>query len=166
MAKATSAHGGKRSGAGRKPSLSFWERMDIGCLCETKWRAMSETASLSAFQAQPHIIDVQEEQNRLINIPVKLRGGQERLPDGLTVAETLEEVSREIDVTLQEAGTSRLVSVPLRRPQGAKQKVLEEVAALLRQAEGKKLTNRMIKTCWDEFRALEREIKSDLSKRD
>ena len=160
MAKAKNAHGGKRSRAGRKPSLSFWERMHIGGLCEEKWRAMSEAAALSAFQAQPHIIDVQEEQNRLVTIPVKLRSSQRPLHDGLTVAETIEEVSQEIDATLSSVGSSRYVSIPIRRPQGAKENVLNEV---VRGMPSRGITKRMVKKCWDEFRSLQRWIKSELS---
>jgi hypothetical protein len=163
MAKAKNAHGGKRSGAGRKPSLSFWERMRIGGLCEEKWRATSEAAALSAFQAQPHIIDVQEEQNRLMKIPVKLRGSQKPLPDGLTVAETIEEVSQEIDAILSSAGASRYVSIPIRRPQGAKEGVLEEVFVLVSGIPSQKISKRMVKKCWDEFRSVEARIRSELS---
>ena len=162
MAKAKKAHGGKRSRAGRKP-LSFWERTHIGGLCEAKWRAMSEAAALSAFQAQPHIVDVQEEQNRLVVIPVKLRGSQKPLRDGLTVAETIEEVSREIDATLSSAGLTRHVRIPIRRSQGAKESVLEEVVVAIGDITGKTITKRMAKRCWDEYRSLAAEIRSEQS---
>lgn len=163
MVEAKNAHGGKRCGAGRRESLSFWERMHIGGLCEEKWRTMSEAAALSAYQAQPHIIDVQEEQNRLMMIPVHLRSSQTPLPDGLTVAETIEEVSQEIDATLSSAGASRYVSIPIRRPQGAKESVLEEVFLFVSGIPGRRITKRMVKKCWDEFRSVQGWIRSELS---
>src|SRR5215217_2999657 len=122
MAKVKNAHGGRRLNSGRKQSLSFWERMEIGSLCEAKWSAMSESAALSAYERQPHIIDVREEQRRLNAIPVKLRSDQEPSPackrptELLTVAETINEVSQEIDAVLSSAGASRYSSLPIRRP--------------------------------------------------
>ena len=124
---------------------------------------MSEAAALSAFHAQPHIIDVREEQNRLMKIPVKLRSSQKPLSDGLTVAQTIEEVSQEIDAALSSAGASRYVSIPIRRPQGAKESVLKEVFVFASGIPGRKITKRMVKKCWDEYRSFQTEIRLELS---
>jgi hypothetical protein len=168
MAKAKTGYGGRRPNSGRKQSLSFAERMEIGSLCEAKWSAMSEASSLSDYESQPHINDVREEQSRLNIIPVKSRSDQQSLPESkstelLTVTETIDEVSQEIDALLEAAVASRFSSNPIRRPQGVKEGLLEEVVESIGSIAGKKITKRMVKKCWDEFRSVQTRIRSELS---
>jgi hypothetical protein len=163
MAKAKNAHGGKRFNSGRKQSLSFAARMKIGSLCEAKWLAMSTAAAWSEYENQTYINDIREEQSRLNANWVKLRG-QNSLPDSpkstelLTVTETIDEVSQEIDAILNSAGASRVSSITVRRPQGAKENLLKNVVQSLG---SRKITKRMVKKCWDEFRSVQERLKSE-----
>jgi hypothetical protein len=168
MAKAKNEHGGRRANSGRKQSLSFQQRMEIGSLCEAKWSAMSEAAAWLEYESKPYIIDIREEQSRLSAISVKFRSDQKSTPDSesnelLTVAERIDEVSQEIDATLDSEGASRFSSTPVRRPQGAKEGLLGEVVESIGRVTGKKITKRMVKKCWDEFRSVQTRLKSDLS---
>lgn len=136
--------------------------MEIGSFCEAKWSAISEAAAWSEYESQPYIVDIREEQRRLSAIPVKLRIDPNSSPDGksselLTVAERIDEVSHGIDAVLESESASRYSSTPVRRPQGAKKDILEEVA------ESKKITKRMVKKCWDEFRSVQERLKLELS---
>ena len=79
------------------------------------------------------------------------------------MAEILDEVSAEIDEIVKGRGASRMFSVPLRRPQRSKDRVLQEVSELTTAATGKQNSKRMVKTCWDEFRSLHRALKSEPS---
>jgi hypothetical protein len=165
MAKAKKSHGGRRLNAGRKQSLSFEARMKIGSLCEAKWSAMSAVAASSEYESQTYINDIREEQSRLNAIRIKLRGGNS-LPDSkkstelLSVTEKIEEVSQEIDAILKSEGTSRFSSTPVRRLQGAKEALLKNVVESLGSG---KITKRMVKKCWDEFRSVQERLKSERS---
>ena len=168
MAKAKNAHGGRRDRAGRKQSLSFGARMEIGSLCEEKWCAKSEAAAWSEYESRPYISDIREEQNRLNAIPVKSRSDKNTSPDSkstelLSVPERIDEVSQEIDAILKDNGASRFASIPVRRLQGVKEGLLGEVAESIGRIAGNKITKRMVKKCWDEFRAVQRRLKSELS---
>ena len=168
MAKAKNAHGGQRLNAGRKQSLSFKARMEIGSLCEAKWSAMSAAATWSEYKSQPYINDIREEQGRLNAIPAKLRSDQKSSPDSkstelLTVTETIDEVSKEIDAILQSEGASRFSSTKVRRPQSAKEALLEEVVKSIGGITRRKITKRMVKKCWDEFRFVQERLKLELS---
>jgi hypothetical protein len=166
MAKAKNAHGGRRFRAGRKQSLSFEARMVIGSLCEEKWSAKSEAAARLEHRSGPYISDIREEQNRLNIIPVKSRSDKNSSPkckstELLSVPETIDEVSQEIEAILKDNGALRFSSTPVRRPQGAKEGLLEEVvdSMITRQA----ITKRMVKKCWDEFRSVQERLKLELA---
>jgi len=144
--------------------------MEIGSLCEAKWSAISEAAAWSAYERQPHIEDIREEQGRLNAIPVKMRSRQNSAPasakqtDRLSVGETIREASQEIDAVLSSAGASRYSSIPIRRPQRAKEGILEEVLESIgRVIPEKTVTKRMVKKCWDEFRSVQARMKSELT---
>ena len=141
--------------------------MKIGSLCEVKWSEMSEAAAWSAYENQPYVHDIREEQARLNAIPIKLRSdgraSERGSADDLSVTETINEVSQEIDIVLKDNEASRFSSIQPRRPQGEKERLLQEIAGSFGALEGQPITKRMVKTCWDEFRSVQERIKSELS---
>ena len=67
--------------------------------------------------------------------------------------------------TLPSAVRAPLVifQIPIRRPQGAKESVLKEVFVFASGIPGRKITKRMVKKCWDEYRSFQTEIRLELS---
>ena len=167
MAKPRKAHGGRRSNAGRKPLLSLGERLEVGSICEKKWDDLAREAAESRLDKRAEADGIREEQGRLQKIQEQwgrsAAGRKSYAAEVLSVAEILEEVSAEIDEIVKGRGASRMFSVPLRRPQRSKDRVLQEVSELTTAATGKQISKRMVKTCWDEFRSLHRALKSEPS---
>jgi hypothetical protein len=153
-------HGGKRAGAGRKPALSFFQEIAVGGECERLWLALADRKALAQHDRQIRALGIRDEQGRLNRIPLPLRKmpQEEKRGDGLTVSETLAEVSQEIDIAL---AAGRLVSIPLKRPRSSHAKIIARVIEWCVQNYSIKITTRRTEHCWKKFRSLERQLRTE-----
>ena len=127
--------GGRREGAGRRPLLDPNARFRVGALCERLWRrAIEENLNREIDAATRNV----QAEFRL----AYRESGEERLdPDDLSDALCLDQGIGD------EETPSPLFHVKAKRPRG----VLSAIIAKIAKAEG--ISQRMVETCWKEFRS-------------
>jgi hypothetical protein len=139
--------GGARLGAGRK-GLSPEEKLDIGRECQRRWDELAKRLAMEQWEALPTTQRIMAAQARTQMIPVRLRGKPLR-----PTRETLEDVHEDIDAELGNA--SRLVTIPIKRPYGARPQIMKEVAAWAQKLFGLQVTSSQVRESWkvwSEFR--------------
>ena len=133
--------GGKRPGAGRNRVLDDMERLRIGGHCERLWREAVQQSLHREIDAATK--NVQRERKLL----EREKGAKKVALDDEDLLDALR-----LDQGLADDETpSRLLSVRPKQPKGRKPKIKADIAA----THG--LTERMVQTCWDEFRAIHKD---------
>jgi len=145
-----SKHGGKREGAGRPTILTHEEKLVVGALCEELYKQHYETARQQAIEnASP---EVHTTYLKLDSIQINKRKQwlqSEEFSDhyedfifGLQTDQQLED----------EDDPERILTIKIKRPYGV---IPEIIASVSRERD---LTERYVKTCWNEFRELKNRI--------
>jgi hypothetical protein len=161
--------GGKREGAGRPFLLTELQRLWVGSEFEKRWRDESVTrwqAGERRGQRQLH-----EKWDALREVPVTLRRFVTAEGDALLNAEETLPFGDQDRVTDAQSDLAevrnllgqipRISRVYIRRPQGVQIRLPAEVAKVASKRFKRLVTPRMVKTCLDEFRALERRLRAD-----
>jgi hypothetical protein len=136
--------GGRREGAGRKRVLDPIQAILIGIECEKRWERLARKQALQKNQNRPDIQQVRVHQARLGTIPVKLRRRS-------SVAETLAEVGEDIGSLLPKG---RFRAIPIKRPYGARARIIADVIEWYLKRTGRRLTARRVDECWDRHRTV------------
>lgn len=144
--------GGARSGAGRKSKLTSFEALAVGGYCETLWQQAAEDQAMARYEADPTTKNVRQEQVRSDLIP-KSRGGKRRMNPDIT--ESIDDIT---------AG-KRAVSIPLKRPYGARAKILADVVEHCRVEYGRIISPSKAAECWKQFKKFQKspEYKASLN---
>jgi len=144
--------GGKRKGAGRKPKLDSMSCLRAGAHCERLWREAYEGNLAAAIDDATWI--VQDEHNELKQIPIEERAAFIKSEKGQTYVDAVRDALRVDQGISDDSEPSRLVHIQAKRPKGIRSEIISKVA----EAEG--TTDRMVETCWKEFRQLQKEERS------
>jgi hypothetical protein len=156
-------HGGKRTGAGRKPILDELERWIIGAKCERMWR---EECRKKEDDAIAEVTDhVREDWDRARAIPQSARADwlereqEDGNPhtDGVRVAL---QVMQKLDGN---AEPNRALTVKAGKPQGKQTEIVQRVALEESDQRGIEVKARLVRECWKEFRHLQKRLKTDES---
>jgi hypothetical protein len=141
--KSPVGRGGARPGAGRPARLGFARKLAVGLACEEAWREASAGKRDAKVGARKRPAHMAKKRGALLQ---KLEAGL------LTRQQVAAALARHGDLSF---GTRRrMYRVRGLRPYGLK-------AALIAAAAGHfGISARMVKTAWDELRALEREAQS------
>jgi hypothetical protein len=156
------SRGGTRKGAGRKPALSRREGLRIGGECERLWREKSERAALERAAKRLKKHDIADIRKGFSDVPpgaaretvLKWSRNPGTIPDD---PETLSEAAHDLHdarKSLDEIGRFRTEAMT--RPQRAGDDVIR-AAMKLESRESNRLSARMVRRCWDEFRKFERQ---------
>ena len=149
--------GGKREGAGRHPTLGFADRLTIGSECEHRQRLEAEAGLQAARDQLFGKSDYDEQIARLHAIPVSERKGFFDTCEGQDHAEEIEFARREmagIDAH-DPSQAPRVFRLRAPRPYGVRNRIEAEVAEWATERYGKRISTRLVKTCWDEFRSFQ-----------
>jgi hypothetical protein len=131
-------HGGSRIGAGRKRQLTIYQRVRIGTVCEYKSRLIAEQRAESRGASHPNAAKIQKLQEKMSG--KRGRFADRRFPwDVATISRQLDKIGRRS-------------TIGLRRPKGVRADILREVAAEVYRAERIRITARMVRRCWTEYR--------------
>ena len=158
----SSARGGARPGAGRKPALDPLERLDIGTECETRWMAIIAARQDAAIAAHtgPEYAAIIEEVHR---VPLDERAGWHATYEGEEHVEAVEEALRSaqgIDPTA-EVRANRLATITVLRPYRAKAPIEAAVAVWATEKFGRSVSIRTVQSCWSELRQLQARLAAD-----
>jgi hypothetical protein len=122
-------------GAGRK-GLKVHEMLLIGAECARRWEELAEKEALDRYEALPETKAIRIEQSRADMIPQRLRKNSR---------ETLEDIAEDIDDI---TGGVRRVSIPLKRPHGAKREIIAGVSAWIKLSYGRSVSASQISESW------------------
>ena len=146
-------HGGKRENAGRKPIVDELTRLKVGAKCEAMQREKAETIKTKTIHET--LSSLQELQERANRLPLQERpgwpekeAGQDHIDDMSFTLQTIQNLGDEIEPT-------KAMRIKLKKPWGASEEIIKKVAA------ESSLTERLVRTCWDEYRQFLRESKGD-----
>jgi hypothetical protein len=134
--------GGARSGAGRKSSLTTLQALLVGEHCESAWLRAAEDQAFERYERDPVTKMIRDEQARTDLIPrfARRRGAQRDISESID------------DITDGKRG----VSIPLKRPYGAKAGVLEGAIAWCQQEYGQIITTSKATECWKEYKRFQK----------
>jgi hypothetical protein len=136
------ASGGSRKGAGRKPSLTVWERVIVGQKCESLFLEELQKSKYSAIKtATFHVADEHEEAKKLSLSERKARNTQESARHSYSVDLAVQE-----DQKTGDAPAGRMRRLNPKRPYGVRIKILAEIANEFSVSEG------TVDKCWKECR--------------
>jgi hypothetical protein len=133
--------GGARSGAGRKSNLSKLQALMVGGYCEALWNQAAEDQAHARHEQEPTTKMIRQEQDRAELIPKSPRGRRMN-----------PEITESIDDIVRAAGRQRAVSIPLKRPYGAKVKVIAVAIAWCQEKYGQTITESKALECWKEWK--------------
>lgn len=132
------ARGGARAGAGRK-GLTNYEKLLIGAECERRWDDLAEREAIERHNALPENQAIVQEQARAELIPKRLRR---------SAKESIRDISESID---EITGGARRVSIPIKRPYGAKPKIIAEVIAYVNERFDVTVSASQVSESWKEW---------------
>ena len=146
-------HGGEREDAGRKPIVDELTRLKVGARCEAMMREKAEIVKAKTINET--LSTLQELQEKANQIPLQERpgwldkeAGQDYLDDVSFTLQTIQNLGDEIE-------PAKAMRIKLKRPWGAREEIIKKVAA------ESSLTERLVRTCWDEYRQFLRQSKED-----
>jgi hypothetical protein len=138
--------GGARSGAGRKPTLSFLEKVAIGSHCQQLWREESDQKLNAVLDAKYETANLE----------------WRKALDARAHGEPLSCYhADDVEFALEDDHRRASWRKPVRRPKGKAQAIAKRVATIETAKRGKKVSLRMVETCWDLFRATEKKLIAD-----
>ncbi|MCK1304713.1 MULTISPECIES: hypothetical protein [unclassified Bradyrhizobium] len=130
--------GGARAGAGRK-GLTDYEKLLIGAECERRWDELGEREAIERYEALPETKAIRLEQSSTELIPTHLRrSSRQRLKD----------ISEDIDDITEGA---RRVTIPIKRPYGAKPQIIADVIAYVAETYGIRISAGQVSESWKEW---------------
>jgi hypothetical protein len=135
-----SGRGGAGRGQGRKRTLDSFEAFEVGERCEYLWHKAAEDQALAQHDKLWTSRMVKDEQDRTDLIRPRRPGA-------------LRDVSESIDAIT--AG-KRLVSLELKRPHGAKAKVLADAVTWCEAQFGRIITASKVDECWKAYRRFQK----------
>ena len=142
-------HGGTRAGAGRKRALSWRQLISVGAECERLWREAAEEGAFAQYEQDPRVKEIRIEQGRSELIPQRLR----RTRSG---KESMRDIEDDIETILGDR--RRAVSIPVKRPWGARSRIIERARAWCRDRYGLNVTARRVEAGWDAYRDFLRKL--------
>jgi hypothetical protein len=135
---------------GRRPTLTYMERIAVGAAAERLWRAERKKEMDTAYEAAHRTVAVERR---------KARGARDRgepldpdHEDNVLFALATDQYGEGSDDE-----PSRVVTVKGKRPWGKRDQIKERVAAAATNHYRRAITSRMVDKCWKDFRALEAE---------
>jgi len=170
--------GGAGRGQGRKKVLTYMEMILLGGACEDLWRRLMERKAWAEYRNQPHVKDIHQERIALSGAllrDVPHSGELHVSADGLiswserplfrrsssTIKATIRQVSVGINDILYHARRAagqptpkfkRLVTIPLERPKGERDRVRRVVVRWARCAHRIVVSPRRVADCWEQYR--------------
>lgn len=151
--------GGARENAGRKPKLTFEERLEIGSECEERWRE-ADKANIEAEFAKT-TQNVSKEHAKANQVPVherkawlKSQAGRDYKDDVSLALREDQDISDE-----EERDRPRILQITVKRPKGPGKQIIQQVAAQESKRLNREISIHMVKRCWAEFRKLQRRVK-------
>lgn len=152
------ARGGSGRGQGRKPTLSYYDRIRVGARCETLWRRAIERRL--AEKVADTFDGAYDEYANLQRIPVSMRAAYVKRHK-----ERLEfDIEADIRTRLGLEGNEPyplVTTVSVSRPKGLKPAIIERVSKCATRLCGTPVSNRLVEACWKDFRRLESRLRSD-----
>ena len=146
------ARGGKRKGAGRKPTLEPKARRRVGEHCERLWREAYDANLAEAIDQATE--NVQNEHRTAQRVPIEKRKDWIKSEEGQIHVEDVEDALWLDQGLSDESRPSRLIQVKAKRPKGIWSRIFATVA----EAEG--ISPRMAESCLKEFRQFQKEDNS------
>ena len=129
---------------GRKPVLTYMQRIGVGGFCEDEWRKLCEKQAFNRHDALPHMEQVRQAQQKL----TRARFKYERQIH-----------SEKIDVAIARARSNRMARViAVRRPYAEADPILGRALFWCWQRYKKRITRQYARDCWDSFRECEAAI--------
>lgn len=140
MPKSPAPRGGKRDGAGRPRVLSEIQSIEIGAFCENEWNGERHKEGFGGFDALP-------------SRPKTFADLVKTIPEGLSVAKQMaarQQIGRAVF-----GDRSRVYRVRLPRPRGGnvRRDIMRAGVAYAREKFGVEITERLVETCWKNYRA-------------
>lgn len=145
--------GGARSGAGRKSPLTGWQSLQVGEHCETLWLQAAEAQALARYEELPKTKEIRAEQLRTEMIPMAARR---------RAKQSLQDIGESIDDI---TGGKRGVSLPLKRPYGAKAAVIKAAIAWCKAEYDQTITASKATECWKAYKRFQARAHGELSYR-
>ncbi|WP_143274212.1 hypothetical protein [Bradyrhizobium canariense] len=141
-------------GRGRKPILSWVEKLTVGGECNRLWWELADQQAKAKHWSQPHQRLVKKQQSDLVAAPVDVR-------DHKVWKDGVRRASAEIAEILSEAGAARLTVIHLKRPYGKRTEILDAAIRWCAAKYGKTISQRRAQDCWDEYSATMKRLQSE-----
>lgn len=167
---AKTRRGGERPGAGRKPMLSWEERLGLGAEAEERIRKAAEARKQAMVTARNEDLNLREKWARLHDIRArKLKQLREQVPefpdhlqrqhlrDYLMKNDDVEDATLDVrDAVSALYGSSKIVISTAKLRYGLRREILAALAKDASELLGRPITGRMVERCLEEFRAFAR----------
>lgn len=140
---------------GRRPELTNLQMLAVGGECARIWSELAERSAMAEYHARPCFEDVRPIQERLNSVPVADRALPVNQYWAWTERAEISEILSYTDVT----------PIRIKRPYGARAKVLDAAIEWCIARYGKTITQRRAQACWDAFSATEKRLQNDLGDR-
>ena len=156
---AKSRRGGKRQGAGRKPTLSELDRLAVGAEANSRiWRA-TEAWVRARVEAKHERYNLKEKSTRVRSIPLpeRKRWSQHSEDDGSTAGDAVYDVRDAIGAWMRD-GSKKVIVSPGRAGYGLRREIITAVSADWSRKRGRSISPRLVERCLEEYRAIERRL--------
>ncbi len=149
--------GGRRVGAGRKPRLTYFEKLAIGAQCERLWREVCQRAEKDAIDQAT--FRAREQWAKAAAVPrgerqafIESRYFQDDYLDDVRFALKEDQGIEPVD---DDREPDRVVTIRPARPKGHRTRIISKIAG------ERGASERMVERCWKEFRAVQRRIDNE-----
>lgn len=145
-----SGRGGKRPGAGRKPSLTWEEQLIVAGECEKRWHSLIEDKRKAMLDALMRKADYRELVRRAREVPVAERPSWRTTYEGEDHADDVVGAIRAMRgmPADSEEEPSRVFHLAPSRPYRARAAIKETVAKWASEKFGKSVSLRTVESCW------------------
>lgn len=138
-------------GRGRKPILTWSEKLAVGGECNRLWCALSEQRALAEYRARPNLVDVKKFQSELALVPVDVRNSRVH-------RDALRQTSSDIADILSGVETQ---PIRMKRPYGKRTEILDAAIRWCAAKYRKPIGRRRAQDCWDAFSAMMKRLERE-----
>lgn len=138
-------------GRGRKPILTWFEKLAVGGECERLWKALAEQQATAIRHARPHLCEVRKNQAILAAVALASRETRVWRDGARQISSEIADIFSDVEIQ----------PIRLKRPYGKRSEILEAAIKWCATTYSKPISQRRAQDCWDAFSAtmkrLERE---------
>ena len=155
--------GGKRTNAGRPKVLNEWQRLAVGLECEVAFETIAKTKQQAEIDRIIGRSDYKDVIAKIRAVPVAERAAWGRSEAGRIHHDDVELERHAMVGSNPDDGNpaAKIISVPKRRPQGARQTIIANIATKWTSDLGRNVSKSTVRKCWEEARELTLRLDAD-----